>query len=591
MHFVEIPYYGYWGTINRQMKAQFVVSDEIYNAYKDLSERVLYHEEDLMGIDAPKRVNGYFHLQGLLKSNEDILNGKFAFYCLRKPSDPSDYPFHAMVNMMNLCYLPVTEIPESSGTDRNVCLNDTRIYNNEALGNIDVNSGGIAWRYSGRTGFGNGFSIDDNGANITLIIFPSSCFAGDTFVLPPDSKWVTIKIYFTYNWDNENGNVTNISEYTIRLNKTPWDYNFMQVFRDFTFVGSATNEEDFENPYSNGWEGNSGTGGGNGKYGNPDEVDPVDIPDLPDISAADLGFVTIYNPTRSQLKSLADFMWSNLFDLNTYKKLFSDPMESIIGLSIVPVAPSIGGSKHVMFGTIDSGVSMSYLSTQYVQKNCGWIDIDEYIGCFLDSAPYTKVSLFLPFIGIHELSADDVVGGSINVVYNIDVLSGACSAFVKHSSRGVLYSYNGSCISNIPLTAVNFSGAIQNAVSAVCSGTAMLAGMATGAAPVTAMGAASMLTSAANTALNSKPSIQRSGSLGGSAGIMSVLTPYVIIERPDVSVPAMANKMVGLTSNITYKLESVHGFTMVDYIHISNCNGTAEEVAEIESLLKQGVYL
>ena len=114
------------------------MSDEIYNAYKDLSERVLYHEEDLMGIDAPKRVNGYFHLQGLLKSNEDILNGKFAFYCLRKPSDPSDYPFHAMVNMMNLCYLPVTEIPESSGTDRNVCLNDTRIYNNEALGNIDV---------------------------------------------------------------------------------------------------------------------------------------------------------------------------------------------------------------------------------------------------------------------------------------------------------------------------------------------------------------------------------------------------------------------------------------------------------------------
>ena len=357
----------------------------------------------------------------------------------------------------------------------------------------------------------------------------------------------------------------------------------------FKFNGVGDTVEDTDNPYGTG--GNSGTGGGNGSIINPDETDGADIPDLPGISAANLGFITMYNPTAAQLKSLNDFMWSNVFDLNTYKKLFSDPMESIIGLSIIPVAPTIGGSKNVMFGTIDSNVHMSYLSTQYVQLDCGSVDIEEWIGSFLDYSPYTKISIYLPYIGIHDLSPDDIMDGSIQVVYNIDCLSGACGCFIKHSSRGVLYSFNGSCISNIPLTAINFSSAIQNAVSAVCSGAGIIAGIATGAAPVTAMSAAGLINSAANTAMNSKPSVQRSGSLGGSAGILSIQKPYVIIERPNMSVPSSIQNYVGQTSNITMGLGGCSGFTMVEYIHLHDIPATSDEVKEIESLLKEGVIL
>ena len=146
-------------------------------------------------------------------------------------------------------------------------------------------------------------------------------------------------------------------------------------------------------------------------------------------------------------------------------------------------------------------------------------------------------------------------------------------------------------ICNVPLTAANFSGAIQNAVSAVISGAGAVAGMVTGSAPLTAMGATGLLQSAANTALNSKPQIQRSGNLGGAAGIMSILTPYVIIERPKLSVANRLEQYVGQTTNISYTLGSLSGFTMIEYIHVEDCPGTTEEVAEIESLLKQGVYL
>jgi len=362
-------------------------------------------------------------------------------------------------------------------------------------------------------------------------------------------------------------------------------------FNGVNLYGTSPVDVDISNPYGTG--GTSGTGGGDGTLGpgGLDDIDPAVIPGLPGISAADLGFITMYNPSVAQLKSLSSFMWSGAFDLATYKKLFSDPMQSIIGLAIVPVAPSTAGSKNVHFGSIDSGISMPYLSTNFVQLDCGSVALEKYVGCFMDNDPYTKISIYLPFVGIRQLSADDVIGGSIHVVYNIDVLTGACACFIEHSTRGVLYSYNGSCITNVPLTSVNFSGAIQNAVSAVGSMIGIAAGVATGAAPITAMSAVGLMTSAANTALNSKPSVQRSGNLGGSAGILSIMKPYVIIERPALSVPSNIQHYAGQTSNITMSLGACRGFTMCEFVHIDGVSATSEEITEIESLLRTGVIL
>lgn len=346
--------------------------------------------------------------------------------------------------------------------------------------------------------------------------------------------------------------------------------------------------DDPDNPYTD--DDTSGPGGGDGSGGDPDILDPVRIPDIPSISAADLGFITMYNPSVAQLQALSAFLWSNGFDITNWKKIFADPMEACIGLAIVPVAPTTGGSKNVQFGSVDSGISMPYLTTNYVKFDCGWLPIQKYIGSFLDFTD-TRISIYLPYIGIRELSPDDVMGGDLHVAYIIDVLTGACACFIEEEERGVLYTYNGSCITNVPLTANNFSGAIQNAVTAVVSGLGAAAGMVSGAAPLTAMGAVGLLNTASNAVMNSKQHIQRSGNLGGSAGIMSVQTPYVIIERPRLSVPNNMQHFVGQTSNIANTLGYVSGFTMVEYVHIENCPGTAEEISEIESLLRQGVYL
>ena len=424
----------------------------------------------------------------------------------------------------------------------------------------------------------------------SIQVFPSDYFlSGGVNSQYASTSGAYLTIRYTCTRDYHTNEILKVTDFTVSIGKSV-DYVY-SAFESVDLTGSMPEEIDYSNPYSE--NGNSGRGGGNGTLdsGMLDDVDGAEIPNIPGISAADLGFITMYNPSVAELKSLSAFMWSGAFDLATYKKLFSDPMQSIIGLAIVPVKPTIAGLKSVHFGSIDSGISMNYLSTNYVQVNCGSVEIERYIGCFMDNEPYTKVSIYLPFIGIRQLSADDIIGGSIHVVYNIDVLTGACACFIEHSSRGVLYSYNGSCITNVPLTAVNFSGAIQNAVSAIGSAIGMVAGMATGAAPIAAMSAVGLATSAANTAINSKPTVQRSGNLGGSAGILSILTPYVIIERPDMSVPSNIQHYVGQTSNITMSLGACKGFTMCEFVHIDNVAATSDELLEIESLLKAGVIL
>lgn len=348
---------------------------------------------------------------------------------------------------------------------------------------------------------------------------------------------------------------------------------------------------DSDNPYGQTVDGTSTWGGGGLNDIDPDEVDPAQIPSLPSLSACNTGFITVYNPSVSQLKMLSEYLWnSSLFDVEQWQKLFADPMEGVIGLTMVPVSPSTGGTIPVMIGNATTNISMPIVSSQFVEVDCGSVTIDKYVNCFLDYIQ-TKISIYLPYIGMRDLNAQDVMDDSIHVVYHVDVITGACTCMIATANKGVLYSFNGNCACDIPLNANNFSGAIQNAISTVISAAATIGGAMSGAAPITMAGAAGLLNSASNAAINTKPHIQRSGNMGGSSGLLSIQKPYVIIERPRVSVPDGINSYVGNTSNITLNLGSCHGFTMIDYVHLNGFPASSNELKEIEALLKEGVIL
>lgn len=330
-------------------------------------------------------------------------------------------------------------------------------------------------------------------------------------------------------------------------------------------------------PYAPG--GDSGTGGGTGTFDGTG--DDVNIPALPTLSATETGFITLFNPSLEQLKSLANYMWSNAFDLDTLKKLFANPMDCILGLSIVPVAVPNGGTGTVSVGNISTGVSMTKAATQYVEIDCGTLNVEEYWGAYLDYDPHTKAEIYLPYIGTHPIAVDDIMGKPVHVVYHIDILSGACSAFVK-CGGSVLYTFIGQCSSSIPVTGNDWTNVINGVLSiAGAVGTMVATGGASAPMAVDTI---------ASTAVNSmKPSVEKSGSLSGTGGMLGVQTPYLILTRPRQAVASQQNKFMGYPSFITENLGSISGYTEVEFVHLENISATESELSEIENLLKTGV--
>lgn len=332
-------------------------------------------------------------------------------------------------------------------------------------------------------------------------------------------------------------------------------------------------------------------GGGTGDFDNTS--DNIDFPTSTPLSATDTGFITLFNPTLSQLKELSSYMWSSLFDIEGWKKIFADPMDAILGLSIVPVAVPSGGSTNVKVGNISTGINMTLAAQQYVDVDCGTLNINEYWGAYLDYAPFTKTEIFLPFIGIHPINVDDIMNKSVSVRYRVDILSGACIAMIK-CGNSVLYSYNGQCSAMIPINSQNYSNTINGILNIAGSIGAMIA---TGgsSAPLNAarIGAGvSATTSLASTAVNTmKPNISRSGSLSGGSGLLGIQKPYIILTRPRQALPSEQNKFTGYPSYITVQLRNIQGFTIVEQIHLENISASYEELQEIENLLYQGVIL
>lgn len=332
-----------------------------------------------------------------------------------------------------------------------------------------------------------------------------------------------------------------------------------------------------DDPYDDG--GRTETGGGEGDFDNTSE--PVDIPALPTLSAVDTKFITLFNPTLTEVQNLAAYMWGDLFDISGWKKIFADPMQAILGLSIVPVNVPSSTAKPVTVGNISTDVSMHVADSQYVEVDCGTLNVNEFWGAYLDYDPYTKTEIYLPYIGTHALATDDVMGKAVHVVYHIDILSGACCAYVK-CGESVLYSFIGQCAASIPVTGDNFTNIINGALSIAGSIGSMVA---TGG-----MSAPMAIGQIASTAVNAmKPTVEKSGAMSGTGGMLGIQTPYLILTRPRQALPLDQSAYTGYPSFINEKLTDIEGYTEIEEIHLENVPATEGELSEIENLLKSGV--
>ena len=322
--------------------------------------------------------------------------------------------------------------------------------------------------------------------------------------------------------------------------------------------------------------------------------DPVPEPDLPSVSVTDSGLVTLFAPTQSQLKALADYLWSDAFSLDSFKKMLNNPMDCILGLTIVPVNVPHGSAREITVGNIVTTVSCNICPTQYVKVDCGTFTFDRHnmTNSYLDYSPYSKCYLYLPFIGVQEINIDDFMQSTMHVVYHVDILTGAMFCYVMRGNS-VMYTYMGQCAENVPLSSSSYSNTIGSIMSAAASIVGVASVVATGgaSAPVATGLLAGASTSTANAVTSLKPSVAHSGSIGGGAGIMGVNYPYLIFNTPHVSIPSQQRHYTGYPSNQIVKLSALKGFNVIQAINLSVSGANDSEMNEIESILKGGVIL
>ena len=389
-------------------------------------------------------------------------------------------------------------------------------------------------------------------------------------------------------------------------------------------------------PYEPG--GTSDVGGGGGTF--DDSSDVIGIPTLPALSFAATGFTRIYNPTLTEINSLANYLWTDNTFLDTVvnhlKQLIENPIDAIISLSLLPCPIPNGTPEAVKVMYVNTGVTMAPATTQFVDVDCGTFALEEYYGSALDYNPYTKIHCYLPYIGQVTLDADEVMGKTLQVKYRIDIVTGMCAAMIL-VDQTVLYQFSGHCAINMPINSADFSGYIAAAMTAGKMVAGVVAG-ATGNIPLAAelIGAPAphssttetvekttvrnpqtgrQVTSGTNTkiavhktpgasfgemarkatsntvgaVMNSKMVVGHAGGFTGNSGYLAVRRPYLIIERPRMCNPEEYGKYNGRPSMIYMSLDRCVGYTEVQSIQFSGISATNPEMAELSELLKSGV--
>lgn len=372
-------------------------------------------------------------------------------------------------------------------------------------------------------------------------------------------------------------------------------FNVHTTGANLTLIGESAmddaNLDPESDPYSGG--GLPTTGGGGGSY--PDDTAEVDIPDptgLP--SLVNSGLVKLYNPTASQIQDFTNFLFSGITESieNTIKKLTTEPLQYVIGMYLTRFQPAVSSNSNIKFAGVDTGASSAVIVNQFQQLDCGYIDIPNASKTHLDYSPYSSAVLYLPYIGYREINIDEVMGSRLIIKYNIDLVTGSCTAFVKVSRakrttgdaklNDVLYEFQGNCFVQCPLSSKDSAGTIS-----------ALASFASAVGAAATHNVAGMLSGVVDAVATEKVGVNRNGSPSANYGYSSIQKPYVVLQRPLDKVPEKFSSFEGWTSHMRKRLSSLKGYTEVDNntVWTDNIMCSEAEANEIRELFNTGVYL
>lgn len=370
-----------------------------------------------------------------------------------------------------------------------------------------------------------------------------------------------------------------------------------------------------------------------------DPTDPSSGSSYPTIiPSSGSGLIHVYNPTPSEFVSFGHWLWVTYADA-TIDKIWNNPFDGIIGAHELYATPGVSGRDNIRSGFLVCPTSADLVPNRYTEIDCGTVVVPEFYGNYLDYSPYSQCYIYLPFIGINEVSIDDIVGHAVNIRYRVDSYNGSCIAMIyvaKQNYRNLCYQFAGNCAVEVPLaggsqaaikagmmqaeaygratvqsaqiqkTAKIGTGIVQGAHAGAGAGAfnpiagivgGLLGGLAGGTAGyiqgAADYGAAKLSAGAMQEAARvaNKSSVQHSGQFGASHGAMGLKVPFIMIRNPIQVKVVNYNEEYGFPAHKRVIIGGCTGYLRVREVNVVSAHATNEEKIAIEEALKNGVYV
>lgn len=349
------------------------------------------------------------------------------------------------------------------------------------------------------------------------------------------------------------------------------------------------------------------------------------------VPASGSGLIHVYNPTPGEFVGFGNWLWVTYADA-TIDKIWNNPFDGIIGAHELYATPQTDGTDNIRSGFLVCPVTSALVRQRYTEIDCGTVIVPEFYGNYFDYSPYSQAYIYLPFIGINEVSIDDIVGHAVNIRYRVDAYNGSCIAMIyvaKSGYRNLCYQFGGNCAVEVPLAGGSQAAikagmlqaeaysraAIQAAQiqktasigSGILNGAAgsSFAGPLAGIIGALAGGASGYIQGSANVAAAklqgqamqeaaryaNKSSVQHSGQFGASHGAMGLKNPFIMIRNPIQVKVVNYNDDYGFPSHKRVIIGGCTGYLRVREVNVISAHATNEEKRAIEEELKAGVYV
>lgn len=351
-----------------------------------------------------------------------------------------------------------------------------------------------------------------------------------------------------------------------------------------------------------------------------DSSDTIAIPTAPALGVTSAGFINVYSPSANELAQFGSELFPNLsftpvsqggtpssvtdalvsmaqvlVDFGNQIPALIDMyinanlIQYVIDCHLIPVAPTKTGTSPLKVGFKTFSQTPAKVTSDYVDFDCGTLNVGEYYENFADYSPYTSAKLYLPFVGFMDIAPEYWQSGTLQVVYRFNVIDGSFVAYVKSTSSKsklsdtVIAQFGGNACVHIPITGLNYASMVSGIVSAVSP---LLPSAKAN------VGTVDKLVNSANTIASAKPTMQQSNGYNATTSFLTVRFPYLLIER---SVSNFSKKYAdenGIPSNITIDFATLSGFTKATMLHLDGIAGaTEDDLDEIAQLLSEGVIL